>query len=192
MISITPIHTLTDKRYHRAEQLLTLSFPKEERRDISEWRRLFLSEPTFSLNVLSTLTPLATPADTLEAPFLGFISCWAFEEFLYIEHFAISPEYRGAGYGTKLLKTFLQEREERAVLLEVEPPCEQDALPSRRIAFYERCGFTLWHSKYQQPPYRKGDSYLPMQLMSYGDLSEKRDYERIKRILWDKVYNCQK
>ena len=71
--------------------------------------------------------------------------------------------YRNRGYGGRTLE-ILKEMYERMVL-EAEPPT--DDLRSRRIAFYERNGFSKNDYPYLQPPYRPGETRVPLVLMSY-------------------------
>ena len=64
-----------------------------------------------------------------------------------------------------------------------------DDLSRRRIAFYERNGFTLWRDcVYQQPPYRPEDTPLPMLLMVRGNLDPKNDFARVKATIHREVY----
>lgn len=72
------------------------------------------------------------------------------------------------------------------IVLEVELP--NDEMSIRRIGFYERVNYKLWKNEYSQPPYRKGDEYLPMHLMVYGDLNSEKDFDRIKYNLYKEVY----
>ena len=76
---------------------------------------------------------------------------------------------------------------EKPIVLEVERPIEEMA--ERRINFYKRQGFNLWENDYHQPPYRKGDDFLPMNLMVYGDLSAEKDYEQVKNKIHKEIYN---
>ena len=146
------------ERIHKADfrflkelsSLYVASFPPEERRELSAlWE--MLDEPQMSLTAL------------LQAnQFIGFLIYWKFEEFLYIEHLAISPKHQGKGIGTDVLR-WIQNMDD-CVLLEVEIP--YDSASSRRVSFYNRCGFHSLPINYFQPPYREGESLLPMMLFS--------------------------
>ena len=75
-------------------------------------------------------------------------------------------------------------------VLEVEMPA--DDLSRRRIAFYERNGFTLWRDcAYMQPPYRPEDAPLPMLLMVKGNLSPEEDFQRVKQTIHREVYGVK-
>lgn len=117
--------------------------------------------------------------------FVGFLSYWIFEGYVYIEHFAIVPEQRGKNIGRKLL-SHLFNTVSPNVLLEVEKPETPEA--QRRIAFYEKCGFKLREDiNYVQPPYSAEQSGVEMMLMTHGDV-KLRDTRDLREMLTD-VYN---
>ena len=177
MISIQRIHTTDKDHYCFAENLLTTAFPKEERRELTLQREYTDHNKLFNNNILL--------AD--EDP-VGFISYWDFDEFLYVEHFAIDETKRSGGYG-KMVLDALKEKLQRPIVLEVELPKNETS--KRRISFYQRQGYQLWKKEYQQPPYRKGDNYLPMHLMVQGELSSATDFDQVKETLYKKVYQVE-
>ena len=63
-----------------------------------------------------------------------------------------------------------------------------DEMSIRRINFYKRLNFTLHEKPYMQPPYRTGDSGLPMLLMTYGDIDMEKDFDKGKNMLYKEVY----
>ncbi len=130
------------------------TFPVEERRDTSSLLRM-LDEPDMFFSAILS--------DELV---VGLVVYWKFKKFLYIEHLAVFQSQRGNGIGESVLNK-LQE-EASPILLEVEIPFDEAG--NRRVAFYQRCGFTALQVYYQQPPYRKGESVVPMML--YSDLSD--------------------
>lgn len=105
-----------------------------------------------------------------------------------MEHFAIDETKRNGGYG-KLVLSALKEKLGRPIVLEVELP--ENETSKRRICFYQRQGFQLWKEKYQQPPYRGGDSYLPMLLMAQGELNSETAFDEVKVTLYKKVYGVE-
>ena len=111
-----------------------------------------------------------------------------FDDFYYVEHFAIDPTLRNGGYGKKTLD-YLCKKLDRPIVLEVEMPVEEMA--KRRINFYQRQGFILWEKEYKQPPYKPGDNFLPMYLMVFGNLQCKQDFEMIKNKIHKEVYNVK-
>ena len=177
MIEFKRITTSDIEYYDFMENLLKTAFPKEEYRELNDLKRYTDSVDIFYNNIiLENDTPV------------GFITYWNFEDFYYAEHFAIDPGLRNGGYGKKVLEALCKTLEQ-PIVLEVEHPTEEMA--ERRINFYKRQGFKLWENDYKQPPYRKGDNFLPMYLMINGDLSIQGDYLRVKERIYKDVYGVQ-
>ena len=97
---------------------------------------------------------------------LGLLTTWEFDDFIYIEHFAIDPTLRSQGYGSEALKAFIREHG-KPIVLEAEPPT--DALSIRRIKFYERIGLTLYDFPYMQPAYTEDSHPVELRLMGTID-----------------------
>lgn len=177
MIRLQRISTADTALYSFMENLMTASFPPEEYRSLDELRRYTDSKNHFHNNVIfHNDTPV------------GLITYWDFGHFYYVEHFAIDPAQRNGGHGKNVLSHLCQLLE-HPIILEVEEPTEEMA--QRRINFYQRHGFTLWEKPYQQPPYKSGDSYLPMLLMAYGDLKCEKDFDTVKGQIYREVYNVK-
>lgn len=174
MINIKRIKTVDTVYYNFVEDLLTTAFPKEERRELVLQRNYTDNNPLFFNNIILE--------DDIP---IGFITYWKFGDYYYIEHFAIHSSKRNGGYGKKVLE-HIHKTLDSPIVLEVEIP--NNELSRRRIGFYERANYKLWENQYSQPPYRKGEDYLPMYLMVYGNLDSKKDFERIKRNLYKEVY----
>ncbi|WP_321438380.1 GNAT family N-acetyltransferase [uncultured Bacteroides sp.] len=177
MISIQQIHTADKEHYCFVENLFTTAFPKEERREISLQREYTDHKKHFHNNII-----------LIDEVPVGFIVYWKFDSFFYVEHFAIDATKRDGGYGQKALDA-LKEQLKSPIVLEVEQP--RDEISERRIRFYQRQGYQLWKNEYQQPPYRKKDNYLPMQLMVHGELDCDSDFELIKTTLYKEVYQVE-
>ncbi len=173
MIQIQSIRT-DSPWYPFLENLLVISFPPEEYRELEEWRLFTDHTPHFHNHaILDENKPV------------GLLTYWEFDEFYYIEHFAIHPGYRNAGYGGKVLQ-YLFTLLHLPIVLEVELPTGE--LEQRRIGFYERQGFVLWQTPYQQPPYRPEGNYLPMLLMAYGNWPEKSAFNIARTCIYRDVY----
>lgn len=139
------------------KELYVSAFPQQERRDWASFIAL-LTDPRMHVDAVLDAEQV-----------LGFLIWWPFNDYCFIEHFAISKRVRGAGYGSEVVKHFVEQSGGK-VLLEVEPPGTPNA--DRRITFYERLGFNLVNLHYQQPSYvEKGLSY-PMCLLQTGAESE--------------------
>lgn len=175
MIQLKPIKTSDTQYYQFMEGLLTEAFPPEEYRPLEDLRKYTDQKKNFRNNIILYN----------DIP-VGFITYWQFEHFFYIEHLAIKPEYRNKGYGKYVIEQ-LHNQLNLPIVLEVERDTEEIA--KRRIHFYQRHGFCLWKNDYSQPPYRKGDHYLPMYLMVYGGLTSENHFEMVKRKLYNAVYN---
>ena len=68
------------------------AFPAEERRPTDEWLAKNSSSDLFTINVLKS-----------GSQYLGFITLWKFDTFVYVEHFAVSENQRGGGVGAAAL-----------------------------------------------------------------------------------------
>lgn len=155
-------------------QLYLEAFPEEERRPLEKWLKLIDEEPMFRI-----LTVMK------DRNFVGFMTYWTFLDFTYVEHFAIKPSYRGEGIGGTALTLFL-ELQKQPVVLEVELPTTLVA--QKRIRFYEKYHFVRLSELYQQPPYRSGGSWLPMNIMCYAKGAGVPEIEKIKKLLYEYVY----
>ncbi len=95
---------------------------------------------------------------------IGFIAFWTAKDFIYIEHLAIAPEIRSNGFGSAILKPFI-EREPIPVILEIEPIIND--LTRRRLKFYESLGFVQNEHLHYQPPYHTSDQPLHLVILTY-------------------------
>ena len=175
MIEIRSITTADTVLYQYMEELLQSSFPKEEYRELDELRNYTDHKQKFVNNIIID--------DNIP---VGLLTYWDMGDFLYLEHFAIEPTKRSVGYGKKTMELFCS-CNNKAIVLEVEKPEEEMAI--RRIGFYERLGYALWDNEYEQPPYRKGEDFLPMNIMAYGNIDKGKDFEKVKEIIYKEVYN---
>ena len=131
------------------------SFPPNERRT-REDHLLALQDTDF--------LPLGAVED---GRLLADVFIWKTEAFVYLEHFAVQPSLRGQGTGSRILSQLLQEQ--RPLILEIEPP--EDALTSRRKAFYERNGLQAQPYAHVQLPFQGGGPIVPLVIMADRALS---------------------
>ncbi len=149
------------------------------------------SFPMHERRVWDSLVPLlsGTPMRLLyireENTFIGFVIVWAIGDWQYIEHFAIVAHQRGRQYGSQLLEHLAHDNNGQLVL-EVEPP--HDEVASRRIAFYERAGFSIAPFPYLQPPYRAGEAPVPLQVMSRPAITEQSVFHDLAAAIKIQVY----
>ena len=79
--------------------------------------------------------------DSLDTPKpIGIISIWYFEDYIYIEHFAIDENERFKGKGKEIIKTLIDSIK-MPIIIEVEPPL--DEMTKKRVRFYEGLDFEL-------------------------------------------------
>lgn len=177
MIKFIPISTADVLRYSYMEKLITTAFPADEYRALDQLRQYTDAPNSFTNHVVQD-----------DDRMIGIFTCWDFDDFVYIEHFATDPEVRNGGYGKKIMETWCKDCP-KPIVLEVEEPVEE--MSRRRVGFYERLGYKLWKADYQQPPYKEGDHYLPMRIMAFGNLECEHDYEKIKHLLYTQVYGVE-
>jgi GNAT superfamily N-acetyltransferase len=173
MIRFKQIKTADAEQFNFMEQLMETSFPPEERRLSADLRRYTDEKESMHISIIE---------DNDVA--VGLFNYWTFPEFYYVEHFAVLPELRNKGYGSRTLQ-YAIDAFDKAIVLEVEPPSTDTA--RRRIGFYQRNGFRLWSANYQHPPYH-GNDFLPMRLIVYGNMDCEKDFEAVKHILHSEVY----
>jgi len=178
MIALQPINT-EHALYLFVEKLLHSAFPPDERRDDEQQRDYTDENDKFHCLLIREF----------ETP-VGLITYWDFTDFVYVEHFAIHKDLRNGGLGRQALQTFIQEMN-RPVVLEVEMPRIKGDITHRRIAFYRRQGFSLRRMAYKQPPYRDGDNWLPMKLMSCGKVRWEKIAETVRDTIYRYVYNIE-
>jgi GNAT superfamily N-acetyltransferase len=130
--------------------LYSASFPPEERRDLDVLLKMMPEAQMFFSAVVSA------------SHLAGLVVYWEFDGFLYVEHLALFLPQRGKGIGREVLNQL--QRRGNPILLEVEIPF--DDVSTNRVAFYYRCGFQPLPIDYLQPPYREGETLLPMMLFS--------------------------
>lgn len=161
------------------EKVFLNSFPRKERRPIDVLFHLYKTNPHFTIDIAK-----------FEEKTVGFLCYWDLDTFIYGEYFAIAPNFRNGGYGKVVFQEFINSIQ-KPIIIEVELP-ETD-LATRRIGFYQRLGFTAWEKiQYKQPPYYKGGPYVPLMLMSKGDIDVEKDIYKIVDTLYSAVYDVKK
>ncbi len=164
---------LTKAEFPFVHSLMKLSFPPAEFRTYAEALAL-LDNPNY--NVLA-----AEEDGVIQA----FIAEWALKEIHFVEHFAVNPQARGQGLGTRIMRDYLAQTD--SVIIEVE--AEDTLIAKRRIAFYERLGFVQSDIEYLQPLLQKADSTVLLRLMQYPSALSAQALYEIKREIFDTIYN---
>lgn len=158
------------------EKLYIESFPQNERRSLGKMHDLIEQQVIFDVYLLILNEDIR----------IGFYTVWIFDSFSYLEHFAISPEYRNGGYGQQAISKIIN-KSKLPLIGEIELP-EMSNLADRRQNFYKRQGFRIWDIPYFQPPYEDGYDCLPMKLITYGDIDMQNDSKSFVNRIYQEVY----
>ena len=211
MLHLHPITNQASPYWDSLVRVYLQSFPLDEQRPIESIAHLLTEEPRYTMYAIiddnyaaelqaNSQKPTANsqrPIANSQRPIansqglkanspklLGLLTTWHFEEFIYIEHFAIDPTLRSQGYGSEALKAFIHEHG-KPIVLEAEPPT--DAFSIRRIRFYERIGLTLYDFPYMQPAYTEDSHPVELRLMGTLD-TETTPLPLVSQILHREVY----
>lgn len=171
----TMIRRMKNEEFEAVYRIMERSFPPDERRTGDEQEAL-LKKPNYRIYV---------HGDGESDDILAFAAVWLFEDFVFLEHLAVSPEHRNGGLGAEILRE-LHKWAGRMICLEVEPP--ETELAARRIAFYQRCGLFLNHYPYIQPPISRGRNPVPLLIMTSGRAIEQQEFESLRALLYRDVY----
>ena len=174
MLSLKKQSIKSSQHYSEVLQLYLTAFPAYERRDVSGFEEAIENQQ--KLNVCAIIE---------DEKFAGLISYWEFEQFTYIEHFAIAPQFRGQNIGTDAMKLFISQNT-LPIVFEVETP--NNDIATRRIHFYERLGFYMLYNHYMQPPYKGNAFLLTMLIMSNDYKFASENFEMVKATLYEQVY----
>lgn len=153
--------------------LLRSAFPADERRSY-EGQLALLGDPRYTAYVTPELHAVLT--------------LWQFDDFAFIEHFAVDERLRNQGFGTSLLQRMLSALT-CPVCLEAELP--DTPIARRRLNFYRRNGFFVNEYPYIQPPYSADTHAVPMLLLSTGGHVRAARFDQIRDTLYRHVYHVQ-
>ena len=159
-------------------ELMSEAFPSIERRSYENQKKLLCNE---AYNIIIE--------NDEEENITAFIANWEFNDFNFIEHFAVDSKMRGNGMGTSMLKEYLN-KSNKPIFLEVELP--QNDISIRRIEFYKRLGFHLNSFEYFQPPMQEKHDFLPLKVMSYPKSINQEEFINFKNIVYRRVYKVIK
>ena len=162
--------------YENINYLYNHSFPSHERREWDEMDTIIKTDNRFNMLAFSN-----------DNEFIGFLNYWNFENFIYVEHFAITDTKRGQGIGTQIMKNLIA-KHRVPIVLEVELPDNTQGI--RRITFYEELGFAIIPKTYLQPPYNGKSACLPLHIMSNDENFATKNFEQIKERLYKEVYKA--
>jgi ribosomal protein S18 acetylase RimI-like enzyme len=162
-----------DGMFKQAWSIYNASFSDLERRSLFEQLHA-MRQPRYRFSALR-----------LKGTVVGVLGVWDLPGFCFVEHLAIAPEHRSAGYGRRALQT-LQRHVRGPVVLDVEP-FGTDLDAARRVAFYRRLGFHYCGCQVTLPPY-VGKATAPSNLMSWPMALDGGDRERVVETIEREVY----
>ncbi|WP_010169086.1 GNAT family N-acetyltransferase [Candidatus Epulonipiscium viviparus] len=145
-----------DNNYDQGYSLYLENFPPEQSRAPAT-QKFVLNDEKYHYDII-----------LVDDVFSGIIMYWEYDEYIYIEHFAICKDKRGAGLGTQTLA--LIQNKGKLVILEIDPPI--DAYAKSRQKFYERSGFVLTKFEHNPPAYRFGLPNQNLVIMASGPLTD--------------------
>ena len=177
MLQLNKIESQASPYWDSLALVYHTSFPIDEQRPIEDIARLIEHDQRF---IAYTITDAS-------GTFVGMLTTWQFDEFIYIEHFAIAPALRSLGYGSKALQAYIA-AQQKPIILEAEPPT--DNITHRRIQFYQRCGLTLYEYPYIQPAYTPESNPVPLRLMGTIDTNS-TPLTLVSSTLHREVYGAQ-
>ncbi|WP_058913794.1 GNAT family N-acetyltransferase [Entomohabitans teleogrylli] len=126
--------------FRLVDTLYESAFPWHEKREAAA-KQLALDNPHYRL--------LACYDGRL---FVGMIGAWRFHGYSYIEHLAVNDQLRGAGYGKRMLRQFLDANP--LTVLEIDPLTT--GIARRRLRFYQQLGFQRNPFTHHHPSYHAG------------------------------------
>lgn len=122
-----------------------------------------------------------------ENQIVGALIVWEFNDFVYLENFAIDESLRGQGIGSYFLDEAKKLYSKKLIVLEVEEPI--DTITKRRVAFYERNQYILNPYHFIQPALRENVSKVELMLMSYPNAIDVYTFDQIKKQIFRVVYH---
>ncbi len=177
MIERKVVGNPTDSNFAFFWELYVASFPAEERREY-DYQVRTLGKKDYHLDILLK-----------DSEPIGFIAWWDFRDVCYVEHFAISVEHRGQGYGEAALGDFIAQCQ-KPLLLEVEHP--DSDINRRRIAFYERMGLHLTPHPYAHPSYHNPLApMVSLRIMTHPTVITERQLSEFKEEAFQKIHFYQ-
>ncbi len=152
------LSSVDDPAFAECWRLYEVAFPAEERRTLA-CQRAAMAEQGQGEDA-----PFCCLSLEEDGSFVGIAFYWQTPAFIYVEHLAIVPSFRGQGLGHKVLEVLRHRAQERPLILEIEPVV--DAATERRWRFYRSAGFHRLPVHHLQPVYRRGDAPLVLTLLS--------------------------
>lgn len=168
------LEILEEDEFKQLYELMEDSFPQSEIRTFESQQKL-LNNPLYTVYVLRE-----------DREILAFFAEWQNDSYRFLEHLAVNKNYRSRGLGSKTLQLY-HDLSDKPVVLEVEPPNDETQI--RRVKFYEKNGYHLSSYGYIQPVINDGYDGIPLVLMTYPELLDNNELNKVKDWLDQTVYN---
>lgn len=165
-------------RFEEIYQIYEEAFPPIERRT-RQGQKAVLSHPRYRMEVIEE-----------EGRIRAFLGYWELSGCVFLEHLASAGDFRGRGYGRRLVEKILNQTE-MPVFLEIEPVTEKDPMTRRRAGFYERLGFFVNSFPYLQMPLKPEDEPVPLWVLSYGAPLTEEEFLPYKKEIYETVYGVR-
>ena len=172
---LTRLSSENDNMFSTARGLYEKSFPLHEQRQIDSQKEILKCEE-YHFDLIHD-----------EDRFIGILLSWETRNFIYVEHFCITPEIRNKGYGQKTLD--LLNSKGKTVILEIDPPTDEIAL--KRKSFYERAGYQANAMRHIHPPYDRRNTGHALTVMSYPHLLSRDEYDKFDLYLKNQVMKTE-
>ena len=117
---------------------------------------------------------------------VGMLAWWNLPGFCFVEHFAIAAAQRSGGFGRRAME-LLQAHVARPVVVDVEP-FGTDQQAARRVAFYNRLGFSYCGRPVTLPPY-EGKPTAPSNLMAWPIALDGAGREHVLATIGREIYH---
>ncbi|QRX63413.1 GNAT family N-acetyltransferase [Dysgonomonadaceae bacterium zrk40] len=159
------------ERWNSVWNLYEESFPVAERRKMEDHLLACTDERFFPLSAWDG------------GRLAGLLFFWEWKGYRYLEHLAVTPELRGQGYGSEMLR-YLRDSEQ-TIILEIDPLVNE--LSVRRLQFYERAGFTLTPYRFVHLPYRLEAQPQELLILSYPRMITKEAHKDFLQFVNEEV-----
>ncbi len=116
---------------------------------------------------------------------VGVLAWWELPGFCFVEHFAVSSAQRSGGFGRRAMD-LLQTHVACPIVVDV-APFGTDRHAARRVAFYNRLGFSYSGQSVMLPAY-EGKAIEPSNLMAWPVALDCAGRERVLETIGHEIY----
>ena len=158
MLTFERVEHQEHPEFEAAYRVYEESFPAFERRTRSDQIHA-LSDKQYHFELIKNQ----------QGEFLGILLTWKNDNFLYIEHLAITPAVRGMNIGTRILE-HLKTTVNKPIILEIDPPVDDVSVNRKR--FYENVDFVDQGRSYIHYSYQKKTQPHTLDILTFPAISD--------------------